>query len=119
MTIPNIVATSTIYGKTDVLNVSTNATAITTNASASNSVYKINALIVANINGVNAADVTVDLYRSSTAYKILNTVSVVADSTLIALNKEFPIYLEEGDALRVTASANSYLTAVCSYEVIS
>jgi hypothetical protein len=29
------------------------------------------------------------------------------------------IYLEEGDSLRLTASANSYLEAVCSYEELS
>jgi len=29
------------------------------------------------------------------------------------------IYLEEGDTLRLTASANSDLEAVCSYEIIA
>lgn len=117
MAAPNIVTTTTITGKTAVLAVTTSATAIVTNSAASNKVFKINALYVANIDGVNSCDVTIDLFRSSTAYKIASTVAVPADTTLDVLSK--PIYLEEGDALRLTASANSDLEAVCSYEEIS
>jgi hypothetical protein len=117
MAAPNIVNVTTITGKTAVLAVTTSATAIVTNSAASNKVFKINALYVANVDGTNAADITIDLFRSSTAYKIVNTVSVPADATLDVISKA--IYLEEGDALRLTASANSDLEAICSYEEIS
>jgi hypothetical protein len=117
MAAPNIVGVTTITGKTAVMAVTTSATAIVSNAAASNKVFKVNALYVSNIDGVNACDVTIDLFRSSTAYKIANTISVPADSTLDIISKS--IYLEEGDALRLTASANSDLEAVCSYEEIS
>lgn len=116
MTAPNIVNVSTIRGKTAVQSVTTSATAIVTNSAASNTVIKVNALYISNIDGTNAADITVDLYRSSTAYKIVNTVSVPADATLDVISKS--IYLEEGDSLRLTANANSDLEAVCSYEEI-
>lgn len=117
MAAPNIVNVSTITGKTAVLAVTTSATAIVTNSAASNKVFKINALYVANVDGTNNADITVDLFRSSTAYRIANTVVVPADASLDVLSKA--IYLEEGDSLRLTASANSDLEAVCSYEEIS
>lgn len=117
MTAPNIVNVATITGKTAVQAVTTSATAIVTNSSASGKVFKVNALYVSNIDGTNAADVNVDIYRSSTAYHVAKTVSVPADATLDIISKA--IYLEEGDALRVTASANSDLEAVCSYEEIS
>ena len=117
MAAPNIVGVTTITGKTAVLAVTTSATAIVTNSSSSGKVFKINALYVANIDGTNACDLTVDLFRSSTAYKIASTVSVPADATLDVISKS--IYLEEGDALRLTAGANSDLEAVCSYEEIS
>jgi hypothetical protein len=42
---------------------------------------------------------------------------VPANSALIAISKDANIYLEEGDALNVIASANN-LQAVCSYEII-
>jgi len=117
MAAPNIVNVSTITGKTAVLAVTTSATAIVTNSAASNKVFKVNALYVANIDGTNAATVNVDIFRSSVAYRIAQVVSVPAGSTLDIISKS--IYLEEGDSLRLTASANSRLEAVCSYEDIS
>lgn len=117
MSSPNIVDVTTIIGKTAVLAVTTTATAIVTNSSSSGKVLKVNALLVANVDGTNNADITVDLYRSSTAYRLAYTVVVPADSTLDVLNKS--IYLEEGDALRLTANADGDLEAVCSYEEIS
>jgi hypothetical protein len=114
---PNIVNVTTITGKTAVLAVTTTATAIVTNSAASGKVLKINALLVANVDGTNNAEITVDLYRSSTAYRLAYTVVVPADATLDVLNKS--IYLEEGDALRLTAGADGDLEAVCSYEEIS
>jgi uncharacterized protein YajQ (UPF0234 family) len=119
MAAPNIVNTTTILGSTDVMSVTTTATAITTNSAASGKVYKVNSLIVSNVDGTNAADVTVDIFRSSTAYRLASTISVPADATLVVISKETGIYLEEGDSIRLTASANGDLQAVCSYEEIS
>ena len=117
MAAPNIVNVTTILGKTAVLAVTTSATAIVTNSAASGKVFKVNALYVSNIDGTNSADITVDIFRSSTAYRITSTIAVPADATLDVISKS--IYLEEGDALRLTASADSDLVAVCSYEEIS
>jgi hypothetical protein len=117
MAAPNIVNVATITGKTAVQAVGTSATAIVTNSGSSGKVFKVNALYIANVDGTAAADITVDLYRSSTAYPIASTVQVPADATLDLMSKA--IYLEEGDSLRCTASASGDLTAVCSYEEIS
>lgn len=117
MAAPNIVGVTTITGKTAVQAVTTAATDIVTNSAASGKVFKINALYVSNVDGANTANITVDLYRSSTAYRIAYTIDVPGDAALDIITK--PIYLEEGDSLRLTASANSDLEAVCSYEEIS
>lgn len=117
MAAPNIVSVSTITGKTAVQAVGTSATAIVTNSAASGKVFKVNALYVSNIDGTNNAEITLDLYRSSTAYHIAKTVIVPADATIDVLSKA--IYLEEGDALRLTANATGDLEAICSYEEIS
>ena len=95
------------------------AGSITVTGTASNSgkVLKVNALYVSNVDGTSNADLNVDIYRSSTAYHIAKTVNVPADATLDVISKS--IYLEEGDSLRLTASANSDLEAICSYEEIS
>jgi hypothetical protein len=107
-----------IYGKTDVLAVGTAATAITSNPGSSGKVLKINMLSVANVNGTSNVDVNVDLYRGSTAYHIAKTVSVPADSSLVVIGKENPMYLMEGDSLRLTAGSSGNAEAVCSYEEI-
>ena len=117
MAAPNIFNVATITGKTAVQAVTTSATAIVTNSAASGKVLKVNALYVSNVDGTNNADINVDLYRSTTAYHVAKTVNVPADATLDIISKA--IYLEEGDTLRLTASANSDLEAVCSYEEIS
>lgn len=117
MTAPNIVNVATITGKTAVQAVGTSATAIVTNSASSGKVFKINALYVSNVDGTDNAEINVDIYRSSTAYHIAKTIVVPADATLDVISKA--LYLEEGDALRLTANAASDLEAVCSYEEIS
>ena len=119
MAAPNIVNVTTITGKTAVQAVTTSATAIVTNSLASGKVLKINSLIVSNVDGTNTADITVDVFRSSTAYELASTITVPPDASLVVISKETAIYLEEGDSLRCTASADSDLEAVCSYEEIS
>lgn len=117
MAAPNIVNVSTITGKTTVLSVGTSAGTIVANAASSGKVYKVNALYVANIDGVNNSEVTVDLLRGGTAYHLAKTIVVPADATLDVISKA--LYLEEGDSLRLTAGAAGDLQAICSYEEIS
>lgn len=128
MAAPNIVNVSTITGKTAVKAVFIDAasaqdsstaqlTPLLSNAASSGKVFKVNALLVSNVHGTSNADITVVLYRSSTAYHLAKTVVVPADAALDVLSKA--IYLEEGDSLRLTAGANSTLEAICSYEEIS
>jgi hypothetical protein len=117
MAAPNIVGVTTITGKTAVLAATTVATAIVANPAASGKVFKINALYVSNVDSTNAADITVDLYRSATAYRIASTIAITSDASLDVLTKS--LYLEEGDSLRLTSSADGDLQAVCSYEELS
>jgi len=119
MAAPNIVNVVTITGKTAVQNVTTVATDIVTNSAASGKVYKINSLIISNVDGTNASDITVDLYRNSIPYRLAYTITVPADTSFTAITKDATLYLEEGDSLRCAASANNDLEAVCSYEEIS
>lgn len=119
MAAPNIFNATVITGNTAVLSVTTVATAIVTNSAASGRVFKVNSLTVANIDGTNAADISVDLFRSSVAYALANTITVPADASLVVISKENGIYLEEGDSIRCTASANGDLQAICSFENIT
>ena len=119
MSAPNIVNVVNIIGNTGVQSVTTSPTAIVTNSAASGKVYKLNALIVSNIDATNMATLTVDLYRSSTAYPIVNQVSISINTSFTPIDKGLCLYLLEGDSIRLTANVNSRLTAVCSWEEIS
>ena len=127
MAAPNIVSVTSIIGESQGFELGTTVTTELITV-ASNKLVKINRISVANIDGTNAADVTVAVdkaTRTSAAtgssvtgatFKIASTVSVPADAVLVLLDT--PIYLEEGDKLEGGASAASDLTLFVSYEVI-
>jgi hypothetical protein len=121
---PNIVNVTAIYGKTAVANLTTtNATLVVENPASSGKVLKINSLVVSNVDGTNAADITISYYSEDniggTATQICSTVSVPADATLVVIDKNTGIYLEEDRSIGATASAANDLKVVCSYEEIS
>lgn len=118
MAAPNIINTTSITCKTSVLSVSTDATNIVENSSSSNQVFKINSLVISNIDASSNGLVTATFFRSSTDTHIVKQVEIPTNSAFTAIDKSISIYLEEGDSLRLLASANSLLEAVCSYEII-
>jgi len=119
----HIVYVASIYCKTVYdTDIADSAASLVSNAASSGKIYKINSLIIANIDGSNSADITVTLRNAAggTTYSTLaNTVAVPADATLIIVSKDTSIYLEEDMSLYVLASAAGDLSATCSYEEIS
>ena len=121
---PNIVSVSAIYGENSLTSLSTtSATSIVSNAASSGKVYKINSLIVANVDGTSAADITINVYSAAalggTAYALASTVSVPADATLVVIDKNTSIYLKENQSIGATASAANDLVVVASWEEIN
>ena len=120
MAAPNLINVATITGKTTGVAVGNTATTVITNPSSSSQLWKVNTLVISNINGSTAATVTVGVLKAgATAYRLAYTVSVPAGASLVILDRTTQIYLEENDTLQATASAASYLEAVCSYEIMS
>ena len=124
MAAPNIVNVGTITGKSFYLALAnTNATALVSNAASSGKVFKINSILVANVDGSVAADITLAYYSQDdiggTATELLSTVSVPQDSTLVAFDKNTAFYLEEDKSIAATASAANDLKVFVSYEEIS
>ena len=125
---PNIVSVTTILGGNAGWNLSASATD-TLMTVASDVVVKLNRVTVANVDGTNAADVSlfVDGMGSGTTgvtttgadatVYLAKTVSVPADATLVLVDT--PIYLMEGDILKGGASAAGDLDLFVSYEVIN
>ena len=117
MAAPNLVNVTSILGKSmgAALGTNTDTTILTC---ASDKVLKINSIIVANVDGTNSANLTVKFFdnSASTSYRIASTVAVPADSTLVVVGKDSPIYLEESDQIRGGANNSSDLEIVISYE---
>jgi len=124
MAAPNIVNVSTITGKTASVALSTtSATQLVSNAASSGKVFKINMIQVSNVDGTNNCDVTVDYHSQDdiggTAYSLVSTVSVPADASLIVIDKNTALYLEEDRSISVTAGTANDLEVIVSYEEIS
>lgn len=121
MAAPNIANVTSILGKTAYdLDISTSNDTLLDNIAGSNKLLKINSLIIANIDGTNAADITVTLCQADGTLlaTLAHTISVPADATLVVISKDTSIYLEEDMEIKLDASASGDLSAVCSYEEI-
>ena len=124
MAAPNIVNVSTITGLSSTTALTTTSqTTLVSNAASSNKVYKINMIQVANVDGAAAADITIDVHSAAsgggTAYSLVSTVSVPADASLVVLDKNTSLYLEEDRSITATAGTANDLEVIVSYEEIS
>ena len=121
MAAPNIVNVATITAKTQGLALTTVDQDLVANSAASNKVIKVNMVRATNVDGVNAADVTLKFYDASAAatYRLAYTIPVPADAALVLLDKPEAIYLEEGDKLTASASAAGDIELMVSFEELS
>lgn len=124
---PNILQAATVVGNTSTLLISSTAnpfaTALVNNAASSGKVYKINSIVVANVDGSAAADITISIFSQDdlggTGTAIASTISVPADATLIVTDKTTTFYLLEDRSIGATASAANDLVVTCSWEEIN
>jgi len=124
---PNIVSVTSIKGESVGFALTATTTTDLMTASAEK-VLKINRITCANVDGTNAADLTLAVVKvnftpdgvtnfdTSGTFHLAKTVSVPADATLVVLDT--PIYLMEGDKLQGGANAASDLQLFVSYESI-
>ena len=120
MTAPNLAGVSSIRGR--VVGLAALGTASATLVTCpTDRVIKLNSIIVANIDGVDSADATVNIMdiTDSSEYSIAYQIPVQGRSTLVVLGKDNALYLEEGDELRAAASAGNKLSIVVSYDEIT
>ena len=118
MATPNLINVDTITPVINVLAVTTSRVAIVDVAA--EYCAKINSMIIANVDGTNAADITVEISidNGSNYFAIAKTISVPADSSLSLIGKDNGFYLDETDLLTITASAAGDLVATVSYDLM-
>lgn len=123
MAAPNMLEPSTITGKLSSLALTTSAQTLVNNPAASGKLLRVVSVYVTNVDGTNAADLSLSYYPQDdiggTPVPIASTVSVAADTALIVVDKESPVYLEEDRSLGAFAGVASDLVAIASYEEIS
>jgi len=116
---PNIVNVSAIYGNTGFLSITTSAANVVVNPGGSGAVYKLNTLLVSNINASSSAAVTIELNRSGTNTAIVKNVALATGGSLVAISKDSSLYLLEGDIIQASGNVASSLQAVASWEQIT
>ena len=125
MASPNLLALTTGTGTTTYYTPSgTSAVVLLANTASSGKVYKINMIVVANVDGTSAADITINVYSnatagSGTAYAIASTISVPADASLIVSDKTTAFYLLENQSIGAIAGTANDLVVTCSWEEIN
>jgi len=118
MAAPNIFAATVCIAKSAHQLATTSATAIVTNAAASGKLLKVNSILAVN-RSTDFADITVDIFRSSTSFPLAFAITVPTKSTLVVLGKDTPLYMEEGDVLRILGSVASALNVTVVYEEVN
>ena len=127
MAAPNLFAATTATPHTVTLTPSDTSRNALVTAPSTGAAHKINEISVANIDGTNAVNATVELrLADGTTYRaIASTISVPANATLVVVDKTTMLYLldtsvtGEASTIYVTSGTASKLTFTCSYETIS
>ena len=116
---PNLVNVTSITGESVQAALTTTLTTEILVA-ASDTLVKVNSIIIANIDGSAAVDVSVFITKSGgSPIAIASTVAVPADSTLVVIDKNTALYLEEGDNLEGGASAAGDAVLTVNYEILN
>mgnify|MGYP003137570550 CR=1 FL=1 len=119
MSAPNLATVSTITAKSVTADLTTIGANIVSNAADSGKLFKINNVVVSNIDGGSAATVTLRVSKSLTARDIYKGISVPVGSSLVLVDRNTAMYLEENDLIYMSASADNDLTVMINYEEIS
>ena len=127
MAAPNIVNVTSIVPHSASITPADTARNALVAAPSTGTAYKINQIMVANIDGTNAANATVELrLADGTTYRSVgSTISVPANATLVLLDKTTMLYLldtsvtGEPSTLWATSGTASKLTYTVSYEAIT
>ena len=117
---PNIANLTSILGQTSTLDLTTTNNPLVTNVTNSGAVYKLNSLIVANVDGANTVAIDIQwLPNGGAPIYLAKSMNLPAKTSITIIDKNIPIYLTEGVSIYAVASASGDAQAIVSYEVIS
>ena len=119
---PNLINTTSCLVENNPLLLTTSGQTIAGSRSTSGNPYlnksiKVVSLYLCNYSsGTKTANLYMNNAGSIIRY-LAYQVSIPANTTLVVITKDAPLYLEEYDSLDVLASATQSIHAVCSFEI--
>lgn len=126
----NVANTVTILGRTNVVSVFTHWKTVVFNDPHNRAALRINSLFITN-RSTNTVDVDIRIARDSqfvpgaiyygnNSYSyLMNKWSLPQRTTVVAISRDNPVWLQPGDFLQIASSLNYCLESVCSYDFIS
>jgi hypothetical protein len=127
----NVANTVMILGRTDVIVAWTHWKTIVFNDPVNRAAIKINSLFIVNRNTDANVDLDVRIARDplfvpgaiyagyNEYFNIMQQLTLPRSTTMIAISRDNPIWLQPGDFLQIRTSLNYSVEVVCSYEYIS
>jgi hypothetical protein len=118
MAVLNILTAANCVGKTYTTSLSSSTVTMLTNATNSNQLIKLNTIMVSNFSS-NVVSTNVIYNRNTVLTYLAGNVVIPANSTLVVLGKDTPLYIEENDSIQSSCNVGSATSFTCSYELIS
>lgn len=119
MTAPNLAATIQITAKTTLYAATTSLSSALSNSANSNQVFKVAVIRAVNKGSLGSLTCDLTIFRNSAHSYLVKGVIIEQGASYIALQKDEFVYLEEGDAVYASASSNSAIDVIITYEVWS
>ena len=119
MATPNLANINTYFTSTKVVNVSTTLSNVVTNIPFSNSLIKVNSLIVSNESAATTTNVNVMLVSNGIQTNLATKLLMPPGNVITLFNKTNEFNILENSALRANAENNSVIEMVVTYEAFS
>lgn len=120
---PNMLGVTDIKGENSlILLTTTTPTLLIDNPLDSGKIYKINSIMISNVDGSTPAEISVSVFTGEnllgTEFPLIFQVSVPNNSSLILIDKSTSFYLKENQSIGATAETPNDLVVISSWEEI-
>lgn len=120
---PNMLEVSEIKGENSLVSLTTTLTTLLIdNPVDSGKIYKINSIMISNVDGSTPAEISVSVFGGDNLtgpeFPLIFQVSVPNNASLILIDKSTSFYLKENQSIGATAETANDLVVVSSWEEI-
>lgn len=114
---PNLATATNIYGGSFSADLPTSL--ITLMSVGTGKIFKIHSMLITNVDGVNTPFCNVQIFDGFYGSWLAYNLNVPADSAIVLIGRDNPIYLREGWSIRASASATGDVAIHSSWIEIS